>query len=152
MKTRFLLSAAAFLTVLVAAIPLAHAGGASGATLDTSSTTACRTILSGGSAGQIMTLTVNGVSQDLQVGAPVYLCDIPLDKGALKKGTELLVPCSAPDTPTGCNYTPSPGLVVCYALSGANKTKIGAALTTPFGEEGTQVGGLGLVCVTANVQ
>src|SRR5215831_19423033 len=104
MKMRFLLSAAAFLAVLVAVIPDAHAGGATGTTLDTSTTTVCRTILNGGSAGQIMTVIVNGVAQDLQVGAPVLMCDVPLDKGLLKKGTELLVPCSAPDTPTGCNY------------------------------------------------
>src|SRR5262249_17804580 len=152
MKMRFLLSAAAFLAGLVAAIPVAPAGGATGTTLATRTTTACRTILNGGSAGQIMTLTVNGVTQDFQVGAPVLMCDVPLDKGSLKKGTEFLVPCSGPDTPSGCNYFPSPGLVVCFSVSGANKTKTDATITSPFGEQRGQTGGLGLVCVTANVE
>src|SRR5215471_9782675 len=136
MKMRFVLSTAAFLAMLAAAIPAARAGGASGTSLDTSTTTVCRTILNGGSAGQTMTLTVNGVTQDLQVGAPVLICDVPLDKGALKKGTDLLVPCTGTQTPpNGCDYVPTPGLVVCYAVSGANKAKTAATITSPFGEQ-----------------
>jgi hypothetical protein len=150
MRARFVASVFSVIAALIVAVPLAHAGGASGTTLQLSTTTACRTLLNGGNAGQVMTLVAGSLTQDLQIGAPVLLCDITLTTGDLKKGADLLVPCTAPDTPLGC-YTPDPNLVVCYAVSGPNNEKQPATITSPFGEQAVQVGGFGLVCVTSEI-
>lgn len=141
-RTRLLGSISA-IALLTLAVPLAHAGGGMGGG---SGTTACRTILNGLNPPQVLSLNVDTLPEEQQVGVgpALLLCDLAA-LGTTANNAPPTVPVS------GTN-------IVCYPLQGPNKGKDTATITDPFTasnpsspSQTVTLGGLSLLCVQAVV-
>jgi hypothetical protein len=125
---------------VVAAVPLAHAGGGmgGGSLADVTAPMACRLILNAANQSQTIKIVDGFTSEDnVKVGAAVLLC---------QTGLASLV--SGPPT-AALPSTVTPDSITCYNLGNADQLKQPVTFTDAFGEQQATLGGISVFCVPA---
>lgn len=137
LRARLVVSVVSAVALLVVTVPLAQAGGGPGGGL--SGPTTCRSVDKVGQPNQQITVVDPLSNEDVHVGLPALLCDLPATA----------TPVNGPPLGT----VGSPNAVMCYQVGGSNGDKVPVTITDPLGtHDGAQVGHTRLLCFPAQVE